>query len=121
MNAVKRNRSRVGARAGRWVSVGVVVVVLLAACTSTDGSSGLEDPGDCVPVDMVVSSEKLALLTDLAHEFNDSPQAELDGGECGFGGSQPTQIDRAQDLRVAMISRGTANQGEGRKTCLTNP
>lgn len=87
MSAGKRSRSGVRARTGRWVSVGVVAVVLLAACTSTgvsDGSSGLEDPGDCVPVDMVVSSEKLALLTDLAHEFNDSPQAELGGGECGF-------------------------------------
>ena len=37
------------------------------------------DPGDCITVDMAVSSEKIALLTELANTFNDSDEAELDG------------------------------------------
>jgi hypothetical protein len=50
-----------------------------AACSSGDddtstgaGADEIADPGDCTPVDMAVSSEKIALLTDLANEFNDS-------------------------------------------------
>ncbi len=33
---------------------------------------------------MAVSSEKIALLTDLANEFNDSDAADLRGGKCAF-------------------------------------
>ena len=41
--------------------------------TATDTTSiGEADPGDCIVVDMAVSSEKIALLTDLAEEFNGS-------------------------------------------------
>ena len=45
-----------------------------------DGGGAIEgDPGDCITVDMAVSSEKIALLTDLANTFNDSDEATLDG------------------------------------------
>jgi Ca-activated chloride channel family protein len=64
-----------------------LVVALAAAACSTDSGDGddalgsdLDDPGDCVPIDMAVSSEKIALLTDLADEFNDSDASDLDEG-----------------------------------------
>jgi Ca-activated chloride channel family protein len=41
------------------------------------------DPGDCTVVDMAVSSEKIALLVDLAEQFNDSDAADTDDG-CVF-------------------------------------
>ena len=38
------------------------------------------DPGDCIVVDMAVSSEKIALLTELADEFNDSDRPRSTAG-----------------------------------------
>jgi Ca-activated chloride channel family protein len=42
-----------------------------AGPTDPDGGQ-IEDPGDCVVVDMAVSSEKITLLQTLADDFNDS-------------------------------------------------
>ncbi|MEO6571724.1 MAG: substrate-binding domain-containing protein [Ilumatobacteraceae bacterium] len=80
-------------RLGR-VGVGCVAAALVvAACSSGSGSDGADDPvpastsgvdtdpggdgdiadadpGECTVVDMAVSSEKIALLTELADEFN---------------------------------------------------
>ena len=62
----------------------------LAACSggddddATDGSDlATADPGDCIVVDMAVSSEKIALLTELADEFNGSDEAAV-GDRCVF-------------------------------------
>lgn len=75
----------------RRVAVACVsALVLVGACGDDDdsadrapapqGGEGIEaaDAGDCVVVDMAVSSEKIALLTTLAEEFNDSG-AEVEG------------------------------------------
>jgi Ca-activated chloride channel family protein len=64
--------------------------LLAAACTAADDSAGDDDDvttastdradvdtGDCIVVDMAVSSEKIALLEDLADQFNASPSAEV--------------------------------------------
>ncbi len=76
-------------RVARALAVGLVV---LAACAGDDDdtaggpdTSDLSgaDPGDCVVVDMAVSSEKIALLTELADEFNNSDLAEV-GDRCVF-------------------------------------
>ncbi len=68
-----------------------LVLVVLAACsgddtnTSTSGDGGgLADPGKCTPIDIAVSSEKIALLTKLANEFNESDDADLGNGRCAF-------------------------------------
>jgi Ca-activated chloride channel family protein len=66
----------------------VVVLVLLAACglpnnDAPEDGEGLGDPGDCEVIDVAVSSEKIALLQDLAGTFNDSDDAKLDDG-CVF-------------------------------------
>jgi Ca-activated chloride channel homolog len=75
----------------RALAVALVALALAAAACSggddDDGNSGgasTEDPGDCVPVDMAVSSEKIALLSDLADQFNDSDASDLGDGDCAF-------------------------------------
>lgn len=72
----------------RWLLLALAAVLalgVLSACDSaTDESSGdLSDPGDCTPVDVAVSSEKIDLLTDLARSFNESDASNLDDG-CAF-------------------------------------
>ncbi len=73
----------------RPVLAAVVATVLVgvAACAGGDDDSGEgsattrageADTGDCIVVDMAVSSEKIALLTDLADAFNESG-AEANG------------------------------------------
>ena len=75
----------------RALAVALVALALFGtACSGGDdddgnaGGESTEDPGDCVPVDMAVSSEKIALLSDLADEFNDSDASNLGGGDCAF-------------------------------------
>jgi Ca-activated chloride channel homolog len=71
----------------------LVLSASLVACTSTtsDGGGGTDDGGgdvataplgDCEPVDLALSPEKITLFTELADEFNASPAAELASGEC---------------------------------------
>jgi Ca-activated chloride channel family protein len=75
----------------RWFAAAVVAAISVSACAGSDDNSGGSDsddlsdadPGDCITVDMAVSSEKIALLTELAEEFNQSDDAELDEG-CVF-------------------------------------
>lgn len=78
----------------RTIQAAVMALTLglaAAACGGGGGESGDDpggigidgDPGDCITVDMAVSSEKIALLTDLANTFNESAEAELNG-ECIF-------------------------------------
>ena len=66
----------------------LVLLALLAACSGfpdddAPDDGGLGDAGDCEVIDAAVSSEKIALLQDLAASFNDSDEAELDDG-CVF-------------------------------------
>jgi Ca-activated chloride channel family protein len=87
-----RARRRYGVhRARRALGVLLALVLaVLAACSGSDddgvsrGGDGLDDPGDCTPIDMAVSSEKVTLLTELARSFNDSDLADLGDGECAF-------------------------------------
>ena len=72
-------------------------LVLVAACSgggdddagdddpsaTTNGGDGPDDPGDCIVVDMAVSSEKITLLGDLADSFNSSDGAKVNG-RCVF-------------------------------------
>jgi Ca-activated chloride channel family protein len=57
------------------------------------------DPGDCVVVDMAVSSEKIALLTELANEFNAGEVRDTDGN-CVFVRPQTKASGRAAQLIV---------------------
>src|SRR5687767_3971833 len=73
--------------ARRWFAAAVVAAIAVTACAGSDDDSGSDpddlsdaDPGDCITVDMAVSSEKIALLTELAEEFNSSDDAEIEEG-----------------------------------------
>jgi Ca-activated chloride channel family protein len=62
------------------------LIATTAACSGSDsGSADPEsgDPGDCIVVDMAVSSEKITLLTELADDFNASDDATT-GDDCIF-------------------------------------
>ena len=72
-----------------------------AACGDDDDDAGSidlqdADPGDCIVVDMAVSSEKIALLTTLAEEFNGS-DAKVDG-TCIFVRPRSVSSGRAAEL-----------------------
>ena len=77
-----------------------IVASIVAACGGDDDDDAAPDdlqnadPGDCIVVDMAVSSEKIVLLTTLAEEFNDSG-AEVDG-QCIF--VRPRSVARAGPL-----------------------
>ena len=87
---------------GRLLGAALLAVGFAAACGGDDdddaGPVDLQDadPGDCIVVDMAVSSEKIALLTTLAEEFNGS-DAEVDG-ECVFVRPRSVSSGRAAEL-----------------------
>jgi len=77
---------------GVAVAALAAALVLVAACSgggddagdnddpsATTASDGPDDPGDCIVVDMAVSSEKITLLSDLADSFNASAAAKVNG------------------------------------------
>ncbi len=83
----------------RWAAA-LVVLCLVAGCSSgSDGDGeasgdddvttdeGFGDPGDCTVVDLAVSSEKIALMNELARLFNDSDAAKVGDG-CIFARPQ---------------------------------
>ena len=64
------------------------LVAVATACISVGETEESDDvltgeAGDCITVDMAVSSEKIALLTELANEFNGSDDAKS-GDDCIF-------------------------------------
>jgi Ca-activated chloride channel family protein len=73
----------------RWFAAAAVAALAVSACAGSDDDSGDSgdlsdaDPGDCITVDMAVSSEKIALLTQLADDFNGSDDAKIEDG-CVF-------------------------------------
>ena len=88
-------------RHGLLLSAVLLTAGLAAACGDDDDDAGpvdLEDadPGDCIVVDMAVSSEKIALLTTLAEEFN-AGDAEVDG-TCIFVRPRSVSSGRAAEL-----------------------
>ncbi|MCZ7535938.1 MAG: substrate-binding and VWA domain-containing protein [Acidimicrobiia bacterium] len=87
----------------RFFGALLAVALTAAACGGDDSEvlrddADLLDPGDCLPIDMAVSSEKIALLTDLAQEFNASDEADLGGGECAFVRVQKKASGKAMQL-----------------------
>ncbi|MEA3019002.1 MAG: Ca-activated chloride channel [Actinomycetota bacterium] len=72
----------------RAVAVLVALAAVLTACSLPSKSApksadALGDPGGCEVIDVAVSSEKIALLQDLAKTFNASKDAKLTKG-CEF-------------------------------------
>lgn len=85
----------------------MALLALVVACTGGgDGGqldpdrpdAALGDPGECVVVDLAVSSEKIDLLTDLAGQFNGSEDARTADGRCIFARPQSKASGGAAQL-----------------------
>ena len=100
----------------------VALALLAAACTTGDntdqtgfgqgeGDNGTpaevgDAPRGCTTVDMAVSSEKIALLTDLARRFNDSDRSKVNGS-CSF-----VRIEKkASGTAMQLLSDGWPDEG----------
>ena len=110
----------------------VVLGTLLAGCTTDGGvvfpdqqdgqdgrdgqAAGAQDPGDCVVVDMAVSSEKIDLMTDLAQEFNASDAARV-GERCVFVRPQ----SKASGGAAALLSTDWDEAVEGPRPVVWSP
>jgi Ca-activated chloride channel family protein len=105
-----------------WLAPLVVLAILATACfpggddEPDDPTGGLEDPGDCVVVDMAVSSEKADLMRDLAGTFNASDAAEVEG-ECVFVRPQSKPSGGATTL----LSKGWNEQVDGPRPVIWSP
>jgi Ca-activated chloride channel family protein len=96
-----------------------------AACSGGDdsggdgdaeGQAGLEDPGDCVVVDVASSPEKLDLLGDLAESFNRSDAATI-GDDCVFVRIQNKSSGAAEQL----LANGWDESVEGPRPVIWSP
>ncbi|HWB71813.1 MAG TPA: extracellular solute-binding protein [Egibacteraceae bacterium] len=102
----------------------LVVCALAAACGVFDSAGDgdgqerdLADPGDCIVVDMAVSSEKADLMRDLARTFNGSEQARVDG-ECVFVRPQ----SKASGGAMTLLSQGWPDEdAEGPRPVVWSP
>ena len=102
----------------RWLALGLVTALLAGACSGggDDDVAGTDDPGDCLVVDVASSPEKLELLTDLAHSFNQSDQAKL-GSDCVFVRVQRKSSGAAEQL----LAGGWDEAVEGPRPVIWSP
>ncbi len=77
-------------RTPRLIATAAVLALVVGACSfgnddggprAGSGASGFEDPGECLALDVAVSSEKIELLEVLARDFNDD-RVEAPSGRC---------------------------------------
>lgn len=114
-------------RSGRWFAMGVAAATLMAGCTGGEdvvfpdegdatADMAAQDPGDCVVVDMAVSSEKIDLMRDLAQEFNASDDAVVDG-TCVFVRPQ----SKASGGAAQLLAEGWDEAVEGPRPVVWSP
>ncbi len=104
------------ARRRLMASTAAVLVLVAAACSGggddepsaqvTERSEDFGDPGDCIVVDLAVSSEKATLMTELAREFNGSEAAEMSDGRCAFARPQTKASGLAAELLATEWDEG---------------
>ncbi len=109
----------------RLLAVLLTSLLVMAACGTDEGGDNPlgdssqgnldADPGDCIVVDMAVSSEKIELLTDLAGEFNNTG-AEVNG-ECVFVRVQKKASGGAEQL----LEKGWDESIEGPRPVVWSP
>lgn len=107
----------------RLVAVLLALSMVTAACSfgsgdddRAGGDGGFGDPGNCTPIDIAVSSEKIDLLSSLARSFNGSDDAKIDGG-CAFARPYSKASGGAADLLV----EGWTDTGEGEQPTIWSP
>ena len=144
---VGRSRAMSTARAfrRRRTLIGALLALALigAACSSGDddtstgsGADEIADPGDCTSVDMAVSSEKIALMTDLANGVqrlgrsrgrrrracSSAPQIKASGaathaarrrlGRAASNGPRPVDLVAGVERWGAILNQRLAEKGE---------
>ena len=77
---------------------------------------GLSDPGDCVVIDLAVSSEKIDLMTTLAKAFNSSDEARS-GSRCVFVRPQT----KASGAATTLLATNWNTASEGPKPVVWSP
>jgi len=98
--------------------------LLAGACSSSDDDAldGTpdgnvdDDPGDCIVVDLSVSSEKIQLLTALADDFNGSAEATV-GDRCVFARVQ----SKASGGAAQLLTSGWDEDTEGPRPVIWSP
>jgi Ca-activated chloride channel family protein len=104
----------------RSLALAVVAGLAIAACSSEapDDAFGnaTDDPGDCIVVDLAVSSEKIELLTRLAEDFNGSDEAQV-GDDCVFARVQSKPSGGAAQLLASTWDE----EAEGPKPVIWSP
>jgi Ca-activated chloride channel homolog len=84
----------------------LVALLVVAACTTsptanpTPTTAG-NDPGDCIVVDVAVSSEKTAVMGQLANDFNNDPASRVNG-KCVFA----RMLKKASGAAATLLSEG---------------
>lgn len=94
-----------------------------SACSATESDDAapgdgvtVEDPGDCIVVDLSVSSEKIELLNELADDFNGSDRAQV-GDQCAFARVQ----SKASGGATQLLAEGWDEAAEGPRPTIWSP
>ena len=109
-------------RQRRWQGVCLAALVAVAACGGggdggDDDEGGLEDPGDCVAVDLASSPEKIELMEELADDFNGSDAADLGDDGCAF-----VRVHRkSSGLAENLLATGWDESVEGPQPVIWSP
>jgi Ca-activated chloride channel family protein len=107
----------------RLVPALVALALVAGACSlngdddASGGDDAFGDPGDCIVVDLSVSSEKIALLSDLARSFNEDEDAARVGDRCVFARPQ----SKASGLATTLLAEGWDEEAEGPRPVVWSP
>ena len=100
------------------IALAALIAVAAAACNlpddaASDGGTGFEDvPSGCIVVDITLSPEKIDLVSELAHSFNDD-KVEVDG-DCVFVRPQRKSSGGAEQAARRRVGRGRGRARAGR-------
>ena len=108
----------------RSIAAVLALALLVVACTPSDDQAldGTPDgnvdadPGNCIVVDLSVSSEKIQLLTALADDFNGSAEATV-GDRCVFARVQ----SKASGGAAQLLSTSWDEDTEGPRPVIWSP
>jgi Ca-activated chloride channel family protein len=88
----------------------VAALVMVAACTPSPNTTtrstttNASDPGDCIVIDVAISSEKTAVMGQLANDFNRDPGSKVNG-KCVFA----RMLKKASGAAATLLSNGWPN------------